>query len=100
MKQDKSYRDIRHEAKMAEMKKYENPIKQATDSVIRSLDTVDEIKAALNDITDSYKYQIRRVQDLIDQYFSDDVQMEESPIGAMRRLQIRKELLEFASRKV
>lgn len=112
MKQDKSYRDIRHEAKMAEMKKYHpwpdcggedlqsDPIQYAKNSLIKSIDTVDEIKAALNDITDSYKYQIRRVQDLIDQYFSDDVQMDESPIAAMRRLQIRKELLEFASKKV
>lgn len=77
-----------------------DPIKQATDSVIRSLDTVDEIKAALNDITDSYKYQIRRVQDLIEEYFSDSVQMDESPIAAMKRNQLRRELLDFASRKV
>ena len=59
-----------------------------------------EIAAAIKDLSDSYKYQIRRVQDLIDQYFSDDVQMDESPIAAMKRNQIRKELLEFASRKV
>ena len=77
-----------------------DPIKQATDSVIRSIDSVEEIKEAIKDLTDSYKYQIRRVQDLIDQYFSDDVQMEESPIGAMKRNQLRKELLDFASRKV
>lgn len=78
----------------------EDPIQYAKNKLIKSIDEVGEIKAALKDLTDSYKYQIRRVQDLIDQYFSDDVQMDESPIAAMKRNQIRKELLDFASRKV
>jgi hypothetical protein len=39
------------------------------------------------------KSKIRR---LIIEFFSDDLQMDETPIGAMKRNQIRKELLEFA----
>jgi hypothetical protein len=74
-----------------------DPIKYATDSVIRSLDTVEEIKDALKDLTDSYKYQINILKDLIKEYFS-DLQSDETPLGAMRRLQIRKQLLEFANK--
>lgn len=75
----------------------QDPIKQATDSVIRSIDSVEEIKEALKDLTDSYKYQINILKDLIKEYFS-DLQSDETPLGAMRRLQIRKELLEFANK--
>jgi len=74
-----------------------DPIKQATESVIRSIDSVEEIKEALKDLTDSYKYQINILKDLIKEYFS-DLQSNETPLGAMRRLQIRKELLEFANK--
>ncbi len=73
-----------------------DPIKQATESVIRSIDSVEEIKEAIKDLTDSYKYQINILKDLIKEYFSDNLQMDETPMGAMRRNQIRKELLEFA----
>lgn len=95
---NKSYGDIRHEAKIAEMKKYQNPIKQATDSVIKSIDDVEEIRLAIKDLTDSYTYQINRLKLLIKVYFSDEVQIDETPMGAMRRNQIRKELLEFANK--
>jgi hypothetical protein len=36
-----------------------------------------------------------RAQKLIQEYFSDNLQRDETPIGAMRRNQIRKELLDF-----
>jgi hypothetical protein len=41
---------------------------------------------------------INNIKLLIKVYFSDDVQRDESPIGAMRRNQIRKELLQFADK--
>jgi hypothetical protein len=55
-----------------------DPIKYATDSITKSIDNINNIKL------------------LIEVYFSDEVQIDETPIGAMRRNQIRKELLEFA----
>ena len=76
----------------------EDPIKYATDSVMKSLDTVGEIEEALKDLTDSYKHEINKLKLLIQVYFSDDVQRDETPMGAMRRNQIRKELLDFAQR--
>lgn len=57
---------------------------------------VEEIKEAIKDLTDSYKYHIDKLKELIKEYFSDNLQMDETPMGAMRRNQIRKELLEFA----
>jgi len=74
----------------------EDPIKYARDSVVRSLDTVEEIKDALKDLTDSYKHEINKIKILIQTYFSDEVQRDETPVGAMRRNQLRKELMEFA----
>jgi hypothetical protein len=38
---------------------------------------------------------INNVKKLIIEYFS-DLQSDETPVGAMRRLQIRKDLLDFA----
>ena len=75
-----------------------DPIQYARDSVIRSLDTVEEIKDALKDLTGSYKHDINKIKILIQAYFSDEVQMDETPVGAMRRNQIRKELLDFANK--
>jgi len=75
-----------------------DPIKQATDSVIKSIDDVEEIRLAIKDLTDSYTYQINRLKLLIKVYFSDEVQIDETPMGAMRRNQIRKELLQFADK--
>jgi hypothetical protein len=74
-----------------------DPIEYATESLIRSIDQVEEIESALKDLTDSYKYHIDKLKVLIKEYFS-DLQSDESPIGATRRLQIRKELLEFANK--
>ena len=75
-----------------------DPIQYARDSVIRSLDTVEEIKDALKDLTGSYKHEINKIKILIQAYFSDEVQMDETPVGAMRRNQLRKELLDFANK--
>jgi hypothetical protein len=57
-----------------------DPLLYAPSYLIAQLDTVDRIKK------------------LIIEYFSDELQMDEAPIGAMKRNQIRKELLEFASK--
>jgi len=76
----------------------EDPIKYATDSLIKSIDSVGEIEEALKDLTDSYKYQIDRLKGLILDYFCDNLQRDETAIGAMKRNQIRKELLDFAQR--
>jgi len=76
----------------------EDPIKYATDSLIKSIDSVGEIEEAIKDLTDSYKYQIDRLKGLILDYFCDNLQRDETAIGAMKRNQIRKELLDFASR--
>ena len=46
-------------------------------------------------IAKQYKL-INNIKLLIKVNFSDEVQMDETPMGAMRRNQIRKELLEFA----
>lgn len=77
-KPDKSYGDIRHEAKLAHMEKYIDPTEYGQKLIIEEL---------------NQKSQLRR---LIIEFFSDDLQMDETPIGAMKRNQIRKELLEFA----
>ena len=82
MKEDKPYGDIRHEAKVAY---YEDPIQYAKNKLIKSMNHIDEINDRIN-----------RIKILIQAYFSDEVQMDETPMGAMRRNQIRKELLEFA----
>ncbi len=76
----------------------EDPIKYATDSLIKSIDSVGEIEEALKDLTDSYKHEINKIKILIQAYFSDEVQMDETPVGAMRRNQLRKELLDFANK--
>ena len=41
---------------------------------------------------------INNIKLLIKVNFSDEVQMDKTPMGAMRRNQIRKELLEFANK--
>jgi hypothetical protein len=56
----------------------QDPIQYAQQEIIKQIDNVNNIKL------------------LIKVYFSDEVQMDETPMGAMRRNQIRKELLEFA----
>lgn len=87
MKPDKPYGDIRHEVKMEYMKKYIDPIGYAKEKAVKTIDSIKEINDHVN-----------RIKILIKVYFSDEVQMDETPIGAMRRNQIRKELLEFAAK--
>jgi|688.fasta_scaffold1362188_1 hypothetical protein len=87
MKPDKPYGDIRHEVKMEYMKKYIDPIGYAKDKAVKTIDSIKEINDHVN-----------RIKILIKVYFSDEVQMDETPMGAMRRNQIRKELLEFAAK--
>jgi hypothetical protein len=55
-----------------------DPIQYAQQEMIKQIDNINNIKL------------------LIKVNFSDEVQMDETPMGAMRRNQIRKELLEFA----
>ena len=76
----------------------QDPIEQAKQSLIRSIDEVGEIREAIKDLTDSYKHEINNIKLLIKVYFSDEVQRDETPLGAMRRNQIRKELLDFANK--
>ena len=87
MKQDKPYGDIRHEAKVEHMKQYTDPLGYATKKLTSLIDKLEDTN---NRITN--------IKLLIKVYFSDEVQIDETPIGAMRRNQIRKELLDFASR--
>jgi hypothetical protein len=58
----------------------DDPIRYAQQKIIKQIDNVNNIKL------------------LIKVYFSDEVQMDETPMGAMRRNQIRKELLQFADK--
>jgi hypothetical protein len=58
----------------------DDPIRYAQQKIIKQIDNINNIKL------------------LIKVYFSDDVQMDETPMGAMRRNQIRKELLQFADK--
>jgi len=58
----------------------QDPIQYAQQEIIKQIDNVNNIKL------------------LIKVYFSDEVQMDETPMGAMRRNQIRKELLDFADK--
>lgn len=75
----------------------EDPIQYAKNTAIKTIDEVGEIKEAIQELTDSYKYHIGKLKDLIKEYFS-DLQSDDTNVGAMRRLQIRKELLEFANK--
>jgi hypothetical protein len=58
----------------------QDPIQYAQQEIIKQIDNVNNIKL------------------LIKVYFSDEVQMDETPMGAMRRNQIRKEMLQFADK--
>lgn len=72
---------------MASRSREEDPIGYATDKLSSLIDQIDEVN---NNIIN--------LKSIIKEYFSDGLQMDESPMGAMRRLQIRKELLEFANK--
>jgi hypothetical protein len=58
----------------------EDPIQYAQQEIIKQIDNINNIKL------------------LIKVNFSDEVQRDETPMGAMRRNQIRKELLDFANK--
>ena len=64
-----------------------DPIEYAKYQLVNMIDEVDEINDHINNI-----------KLLIKVYFSDEVQIDETPMGAMRRNQIRKELLDFANK--
>lgn len=65
---------------------------------IQYIKDVEEIKEAIKDLTDSYKYHIDKLKELIKEYFSENLQNDETTIGRLKRNQIRKELLEFANK--
>ena len=87
MKQDKPYGDIRHDVKVEHMKQYTDPLGHATKKLSSLIDKLEETNNRINNI-----------KLLIKVNFSDEVQMDETPMGAMRRNQIRKELLDFANK--
>ncbi len=78
--------------------KQDDPIRYAQQKIIKQIDSSNEIVEGIKDLTDSYKYHIDKLKVLISQYFSDELQDDETPMGAMKRNQIRKQLLEFASK--
>ena len=87
MKPDKPYGDIRHDVKVEHMKQYTDPLGHATNKLSSLIDKLEDTNKRI----DTTKL-------LIKVYFSDDMQMDETPMGAMRRNQIRKELLDFANK--
>jgi hypothetical protein len=80
--------------------KQDDPIRYAQQKIIKQIDSSNEIVEGIKELSDSYKYHIDKLKVLISQYLSDELQDDETPMGAMKRNQIRKELLEFASKKV
>jgi hypothetical protein len=76
----------------------DDPIRYAQQKIIKQIDSSNEIVEGIKDLSDSYKYHIDKLKVLINQYFSDELQNDETPMGAMKRNQIRKELLDFANK--
>ena len=74
----------------------EDPIQYAKNQLIQSLDDVTEIREDLKGIVKLFTSKMDNIKHLIVEYFSDELQNDETPMGAMKRNQIRKELLEFA----
>ena len=66
----------------------------------REYDDVSETKEDLKGIVKLFNFKMDGIKYLIVEYFSDELQNDETPMGAMKRNQIRKELLEFAHKKV
>ena len=64
---------------MDTLKMKQDPIQYAKNTLIKSIDDTN-------------------IKLLIKVYFSDEVQRDETPMGAMRRNQLRKELLDFANK--
>jgi len=63
----------------------EDPIEYAQKELSKVIDQVEEVSRAID-----------HLKDIVREYFSDELQTDETPMGAMKRNQIRKELLEFA----
>lgn len=63
-----------------------DPVAYAKEKLLNMIDDVDEMNNC-----------VIHLKSIIKEYFS-DLQSDETPAGAMRRLQIRKELLEFANK--
>ena len=84
----KSYEQIRFEIIQDHLNSY------------RTLSTEEqqEIADGVKDIMDTVISATNNIKKLISDYFSDEVQRDETPSGAMRRNQLRKELLDFAHR--
>ena len=78
----------------------EDPIQYAKNQLIQSLDDVTEIREDLKGIVKLFTSKMDNIKHLIVEYFSDELQHDETPMGAMKRNQIRKDLLEFAHKKV
>jgi hypothetical protein len=72
----------------------EDPIQYAKNTLIKSIDEQGMMDRIMNRNEDN----INNIKLLIKVYFSDEVQIDETPMGAMRRNQIRKELLQFADK--
>jgi hypothetical protein len=66
---------------------YTDPLGYATKKLSSIIDKMEDTNNRINNI-----------KLLIKVNFSDEVQMDETPMGAMRRNQIRKELLDFANK--
>ena len=69
-------------------REYTDPLGYATKKLSSLIDKVEETNNRINNI-----------KLLIKVNFSDEVQMDKTPMGAMRRNQIRKELLDFANKQ-
>jgi hypothetical protein len=76
----------------------EDPIQYAKNQLIQSLDDVTEIREDLKGIVKLFTSKMDNIKYLIVEYFSDELQNDETPMGAMKRNQIRKELLDFANK--
>lgn len=56
-----------------------------------------EVAKAIKEFSDTVRLHIYELKVLIVEYFSEELQNDETPIGAMKRNQIRKKLLDFAN---
>jgi hypothetical protein len=89
-KPDKPYGEIRFDVIQDHLNKYKALTEREEKEIV---DNVNELRHTFN-------YIINNLKGLIIEYFSDELQLNETASGAMRRNQIRKELLEFAHKKV
>ena len=106
MKEDKSYGEIRRDVIVDHLNKIkiEDNIKSMNDQHIQlgkisfykdDPETIMSIKY-LEAIVPTDRNQINNIKSIIKQYFSDEMQTDETPMGALKRNQIVKQLLDFA----